>query len=44
MDQSSTELHEEGCYVGLTPEHLNVQAVMDRVRSPEAGAIVIFAG
>lgn len=36
--------HEEGCYVALTSGLLRVQEVMDRVRSPEAGAIVIFAG
>lgn len=39
-----TELQEEGCYVGLTHDLLNVQNVMDRVRSPQAGAIVLFAG
>lgn len=44
MDQESAELQENGCYVALTTDHLNVQTVMDRVRSPEAGAIVIFAG
>lgn len=44
MDQQDTELHETGCYVALTTDHLNVPAAMDRVRSPEAGAIVIFAG
>ncbi|POR34186.1 Molybdopterin synthase catalytic subunit [Tolypocladium paradoxum] len=38
------ELSEEGCHVGLTRDHLNIQATMDRVRSPEAGAIVLFAG
>jgi hypothetical protein len=38
------ELEEDGCYVALTTEHLIVQSVMDRVRSPAAGAIVLFAG
>lgn len=44
MDHAPAELRADGCYVGLTTDHLNVQAVMDRVRSPEAGAIVMFAG
>lgn len=38
------EASEGGCYVALTHDHLNVQQVMDRVRSPAAGAIVLFAG
>lgn len=38
------EYSEEGCLVALTRDHLNVQAIMDRVRSPAAGAIVLFAG
>ena len=32
------------CYVALTQAHLNIPAIMDRVRSPKAGAIVLFAG
>ncbi|KAI2632765.1 Molybdopterin biosynthesis MoaE [Xylaria nigripes] len=44
MDPQLTEIGENGCYVALTDEHLNVQEIMDRVRSPEAGAIVMFAG
>ncbi|EQK98946.1 Molybdenum cofactor synthesis protein 2B [Ophiocordyceps sinensis CO18] len=40
----SSELSSEGCHVALTAEPLNVQRTMDRVRSPEAGAIVLFAG
>ncbi|EGZ77473.1 Molybdopterin biosynthesis MoaE [Neurospora tetrasperma FGSC 2509] len=39
-----TEISEPGIYVALTHDHLNYQFVIDRVRSPEAGAIVIFAG
>ncbi|KAK3498297.1 Molybdopterin biosynthesis MoaE [Neurospora crassa] len=39
-----TEISEPGIYVALTHDHLNYQSVIDRVRSPEAGAIVIFAG
>ena len=42
--EGPTELQEDGCYVGLTHDFLNVQNVMDRVRSPQAGAIVLFAG
>ena len=38
------ELEAEGSYVALTHDHLNAQSIMDRVRSPQAGAIVLFAG
>lgn len=38
------ELSEGKCHVSLTHDHLNAQQVMDRVRSPAAGAIVLFAG
>jgi molybdopterin synthase catalytic subunit len=44
MAQDSGEISELGCFVGLTQEHLDVVQLMDRVRSPKAGAIVIFAG
>ncbi|KAI0424289.1 Molybdopterin biosynthesis MoaE [Xylaria sp. FL1042] len=44
MEPRLTERCEEGCYVALTYDHLQVQDVMDRVRSPQAGAIVLFAG
>lgn len=44
MDSQVTEVQEEECYVALTHDHLNVQSIMDRVRSPQAGAIVLFAG
>ncbi|CAJ2503876.1 Uu.00g112700.m01.CDS01 [Anthostomella pinea] len=44
MDPHQTEVNEDGCYVGLTHDHLSVQNIMDRVRSPQAGAIVLFAG
>jgi len=44
MDPQATEIQDEGCYVGLTHDHLNAQDIMDRVRSPQAGAIVLFAG
>ncbi|KAK3365139.1 Molybdopterin biosynthesis MoaE [Lasiosphaeria ovina] len=35
---------DDGCFVALTEAHLDIPAIMDRVRSPEAGAIVLFAG
>lgn len=38
------EASDDGCYVALTHDHLNAQEVIDRVRSPAAGAIVLFAG
>ncbi|XMA15077.1 hypothetical protein WAI453_007868 [Rhynchosporium graminicola] len=38
------ELEDSGCYVALTDDHLDIRATMDRVRSPKAGAIVLFAG
>ncbi|KAK7985191.1 Molybdopterin synthase catalytic subunit [Apiospora saccharicola] len=44
MDPQATEVQEEGCYAGLTHDHLNAQGIMDHVRSPQAGAIVLFAG
>lgn len=43
-DSNLTEIFEEGCYVALTHEYLNMQEITDKVRSPAAGAIVIFAG
>ncbi|CVK90617.1 related to molybdopterin synthase large subunit [Fusarium mangiferae] len=42
--QDLWELSEQDCYVALTHDHLNAQAILDRVRSPSAGAIVLFAG
>ncbi|KAG8359915.1 hypothetical protein FVEN_g2573 [Fusarium venenatum] len=42
--QNVWEQTEQDCYVALTHDHLNAQAIMDRVRSPSAGAIVLFAG
>jgi molybdopterin synthase catalytic subunit len=40
----ASELEESDCYVALTHDNLNTQLMMDRVRSPKAGAIVLFAG
>lgn len=41
---SASELSEPGIHVSLTHATLSPSATMDRVRSPEAGAIVLFAG
>lgn len=41
---AATKLSEDNCYVALTHEVLDSKAIMDRVRSPKAGAIVLFAG
>lgn len=38
------ELSEDNCYVALTHEYLDAKVMMDKVRSPKAGAIVLFAG
>ncbi|KAL2269645.1 hypothetical protein VTJ83DRAFT_1829 [Remersonia thermophila] len=37
-------LSQDNCWVGLTSSPLEIQSVIDRVRSPQAGAIVLFAG
>ncbi|KAL1836602.1 hypothetical protein VTJ49DRAFT_4891 [Mycothermus thermophilus] len=37
-------LSEDNCWVALTSSPLEIQSVVDRVRSPQAGAIVLFAG
>ncbi|KAI0018082.1 Molybdopterin biosynthesis MoaE [Xylariomycetidae sp. FL0641] len=44
MEPKTSEASEDGCYVALTDNHLSVQEVMDHVRSPQAGALVLFAG
>ena len=44
MTESLQEVSEGSCYVALTHEVLDAKAIMDRVRSPKAGAIVLFAG
>ncbi|KAI5867751.1 Molybdopterin biosynthesis MoaE [Durotheca rogersii] len=44
MDSRITEAEGDGCYVALTYSHLNLNQIVDRVRSPQAGAIVMFAG
>ncbi|KAL3420235.1 Molybdopterin synthase catalytic subunit [Phlyctema vagabunda] len=40
----ASKREEDGCFVALTHDHLDAQSTMDRVRSPKAGAIVLFAG
>ncbi len=40
----ANELQDGGCYVALTHTVLDAKSIMDRVRSPKAGAIVLFAG
>ncbi|CEJ86414.1 Putative Molybdenum cofactor synthesis protein 2B [[Torrubiella] hemipterigena] len=35
---------EDGCYVAITHQVLNLNEITDKVRSPAAGAIVLFAG
>jgi molybdopterin synthase catalytic subunit len=42
--QHPTEAQEDGCFVALTFNHLDAQAIMDKVKDPGAGAIVLFAG
>jgi molybdopterin synthase catalytic subunit len=41
---SKMELGEENVHVALTYDHLDAISTMNRVRSPKAGAIVLFAG
>ncbi|QSZ32453.1 hypothetical protein DSL72_002027 [Monilinia vaccinii-corymbosi] len=38
------EISEDNCYVALTHDYLDIKFMMDQVRSPKAGAIVLFAG
>lgn len=47
MESAKDEVWEStdgNCFVALTKDFLNSQQVMDKVRSPAAGAIVLFAG
>ena len=43
-DTSTTSLESPGIYVALTHEALDAKPIMDKVRSPQAGATVLFAG
>ncbi|KAH7057398.1 Molybdopterin biosynthesis MoaE, partial [Macrophomina phaseolina] len=47
MPETSSEpmlREEDGIHVELTYDHLDVVSVMQRVKSPKAGAVVLFAG
>lgn len=48
MDPSSLpppqSMSEENIHVELTHEPLSITGTLDRVRSPKAGALVLFAG
>ena len=37
-------LSEQDVYVSLTYDELDAKSMMDRVKSPKAGAVVLFAG
>ncbi|KAM0696318.1 hypothetical protein Q7P36_003564 [Cladosporium allicinum] len=37
-------LEEQNVYVSLTYDELNAKTTMDRVKSPKAGAVVLFSG
>lgn len=41
---SINEIASEKCWVALTHDNLDVKVVMNKVRDPQAGAIVVFAG
>lgn len=41
---SPTEFKEDGVFVALTHDTLDAVAIMNKVRSPKAGAIVLFTG
>lgn len=43
-DPSTTSLESPGIYVALTHDALDAKPIMDKVRSPQAGATVLFAG
>lgn len=43
-DTSTTSLESPGIYVALTYDPLDAKPIMDKVRSPQAGATVLFAG
>ncbi|TQV93079.1 hypothetical protein V2A60_003609 [Cordyceps javanica] len=44
QDSDPWQASSDGCHVALTHAPLSASAVMDLVRSPAAGAIVLFAG
>jgi hypothetical protein len=44
FNNTPTEFEEDGVFVALTHDTLDAVAIMNKVRSPKAGAIVLFAG
>ena len=42
--EGENPLSEQDVYVSLTYDELNAKSMMDRVKSPKAGAVVLFAG
>jgi hypothetical protein len=40
----STKLEEENIHVEITYSHLDITSIVSKVKSPKAGAIVLFAG
>lgn len=43
-NQSSTFRERPGIFVGIQHDELDVVDIMSRVKSPKAGAVVLFAG
>ncbi|ATY60534.1 Molybdopterin biosynthesis [Cordyceps militaris] len=43
-DDDPWHMTEDGCHVALTHSPLSASSVLDLVRSPSAGALVLFAG
>ena len=43
-DLAQSQIEEDGIFVALTNDTLDPKAIMDKVRSPKCGAIVLFAG
>ncbi|WQF82872.1 Putative molybdopterin biosynthesis MoaE [Colletotrichum destructivum] len=44
QDRGPWEVSDGACYVALTYDLLDATSIMNRVRSPQAGAIVLFSG
>ncbi|KAF6831801.1 molybdenum cofactor synthesis protein 2b [Colletotrichum musicola] len=44
QEKGPWEVSEGACYVALTYDTLDAADIMNRVRSPQAGAIVLFSG
>lgn len=42
--EGEKSLSEQDVYVSLTYDELDAKSIMDRVKSPKAGAVVLFAG